>query len=135
MRLTKLHPIGGFCAETGGGVTIVFLLLFGIPLSTTHTITGAIIGAGSVKRLSAVRWGIAKILFGLGCLQFHAPRFSAPCSNFVCDPSFRNRCPILLNIAFIVTIELRIRLGPKDRKSIGPAVRDWLTVDLWQKAH
>lgn len=60
MRLTKLHPIGGFCAETGGGVTIVFLSLFGIPLSTTHTITGAIVGAGSVRRLSAVRWGIAK---------------------------------------------------------------------------
>jgi inorganic phosphate transporter, PiT family len=60
MRLTKLQPIGGFCAEFGGGVTIVFLSLFGIPLSTTHTITGAIIGAGSVKRLSAVRWGIAR---------------------------------------------------------------------------
>jgi PiT family inorganic phosphate transporter len=60
MRLTKLHPIGGFCAETGGGVTIVFLSLFGIPLSTTHTITGAIVGAGSVQRLSAVRWGIAR---------------------------------------------------------------------------
>jgi PiT family inorganic phosphate transporter len=60
MRLTKLHPIGGFCAETGGGATIVFLSLFGIPLSTTHTITGAIVGTGSVQRLSAVRWGIAK---------------------------------------------------------------------------
>jgi PiT family inorganic phosphate transporter len=60
MRLTKLQPVGGFCAETGGGVTIVFLSLFGIPLSTTHTITGAIIGAGSIQRLSAVRWGIAK---------------------------------------------------------------------------
>jgi PiT family inorganic phosphate transporter len=60
MRLTKLHPVGGFCAETGGGATIVFLSLFGIPLSTTHTITGAIVGAGSVQRLSAVRWGIAK---------------------------------------------------------------------------
>jgi inorganic phosphate transporter, PiT family len=60
MRLTKLQPIGGFCAETGGGATIVFLSLFGIPLSTTHTITGAIVGAGSVRRLSAVRWGIAK---------------------------------------------------------------------------
>ena len=60
MRLTKLQPVGGFCAETGGGVTIVFLSLFGIPLSTTHTITGAIIGAGSIQRLSAVRWGIAR---------------------------------------------------------------------------
>jgi len=60
MRLTKLQPVGGFCAETGGGVTIVFLSLLGIPLSTTHTITGAIVGAGSIQRKSAVRWGIAK---------------------------------------------------------------------------
>ncbi len=59
MRLTKLQPVGGFCAETGGGVTIVFLSMFGIPLSTTHTITGAIVGAGSTRRRSAVRWGIA----------------------------------------------------------------------------
>jgi PiT family inorganic phosphate transporter len=60
MRLTKLHPVGGFCAETGGGATIVFLSLLGIPLSTTHTITGAIVGAGSIQRRSAVRWGIAR---------------------------------------------------------------------------
>ncbi len=60
MRLTRLQPVGGFCAETGGGVTIVFLSLFGIPLSTTHTITGAIVGAGSTQRRSAVRWGIAR---------------------------------------------------------------------------
>jgi PiT family inorganic phosphate transporter len=60
MRLTKLQPVGGFCAETGGGVTIVFLSLFGIPLSTTHTIAGAIMGAGSTNRRLAVRWGIAR---------------------------------------------------------------------------
>ena len=60
MRLTKLQPVGGFCAETGGGVTIVFLSLLGIPLSTTHTITGAIVGVGSIRRASAVRWGIAR---------------------------------------------------------------------------
>ena len=60
MRLTKLLPVGGFCAETGGGVTIVFLSLLGIPLSTTHTITGAIVGVGSVQRMSAVRWGVAR---------------------------------------------------------------------------
>ncbi len=60
MRLTRLQPVGGFCAETGGGATIVFLSLFGIPLSTTHTITGAIVGAGSTRRRSAVRWGIAR---------------------------------------------------------------------------
>jgi PiT family inorganic phosphate transporter len=60
MRLTRLQPVGGFCAETGGGITIVFLSLLGIPLSTTHTITGAIVGAGSIQRSSAVRWGIAR---------------------------------------------------------------------------
>jgi PiT family inorganic phosphate transporter len=60
MRLTKLQPVGGFCAETGGGATIVFLSLLGIPLSTTHTITGAIIGVGSTDRISAVRWGVAR---------------------------------------------------------------------------
>jgi inorganic phosphate transporter, PiT family len=60
MRLTKLQPIGGFCAETGGGATIVALSLLGIPLSTTHTITGAIVGSGSIRRMSAVRWGIAR---------------------------------------------------------------------------
>ena len=60
MRLTKLQPVGGFCAETGGGATIAFLSMLGIPLSTTHTITGAIVGVGSITRLSAVRWGIAR---------------------------------------------------------------------------
>jgi PiT family inorganic phosphate transporter len=60
MRLTKLQPVGGFCAETGGGATIVGLSLIGIPLSTTHTITGAIVGAGSTRRFSAVRWGVAR---------------------------------------------------------------------------
>lgn len=75
MRLTKLHPIGGFCAETGGGVTIVFLSLFGIPLSTTHTITGAIVGAGSIQRLSAVRWGIARSIVWAWVLTI-------PCSAF-----------------------------------------------------
>jgi inorganic phosphate transporter, PiT family len=60
MRLTKLNPVQGFCAETGGGATIVFLSLLGIPLSTTHTITGGIVGAGSMQRWSAVRWGIAR---------------------------------------------------------------------------
>ncbi len=57
--LTKLQPIGGFSAETGGGATILALAHFGIPVSTTHTITGAIVGVGSTKGTRAVRWGIA----------------------------------------------------------------------------
>jgi len=60
MRLTKLRPIGGFSAETGGAVTLIMNSVFGIPVSTTHTITGAIVGVGSTHRLSAVRWGVAR---------------------------------------------------------------------------
>jgi PiT family inorganic phosphate transporter len=58
-NLTRLQPIGGACAETGGGVTILALAHWGIPVSTTHTITGAIVGVGSVKGTRAVRWGVA----------------------------------------------------------------------------
>jgi PiT family inorganic phosphate transporter len=57
--LTKLQPIGGFSAETGGGVTILALAHYGIPVSTTHTITGAIVGVGATKGTRAVRWGVA----------------------------------------------------------------------------
>jgi PiT family inorganic phosphate transporter len=57
--LTKLQPIGGFAAETGGGVTILALSHYGIPVSTTHTITGAIVGVGATKGIRAVRWGVA----------------------------------------------------------------------------
>jgi inorganic phosphate transporter, PiT family len=57
--LTKLQPIGGFCAETGGGVTILALAHYGIPVSTTHTITGAIVGVGATRGTRAVRWGVA----------------------------------------------------------------------------
>jgi inorganic phosphate transporter, PiT family len=60
MRVTKLTPFGGFSAETSAGLTIIGATIFGIPVSTTHTITGSIIGVGSVKGLSAVRWGVAK---------------------------------------------------------------------------
>jgi PiT family inorganic phosphate transporter len=58
-RITKLRPVGGFCAETAGAITLFATALAGIPVSTTHTITGAIVGVGAVHRLSAVRWGIA----------------------------------------------------------------------------
>ncbi|MBE7427791.1 MAG: inorganic phosphate transporter [Burkholderiaceae bacterium] len=58
-RITKLKPVGGFCAETGGAVTLFIASALGIPVSTTHTITGAIVGVGSVRHPSAVRWGVA----------------------------------------------------------------------------
>ena len=58
-RITKLQPVGGFAAETAGAISLFTATHLGVPVSTTHTITGAIIGVGSIRRLSAVRWGIA----------------------------------------------------------------------------
>jgi PiT family inorganic phosphate transporter len=58
-KITKLKPVGGFCAETGGALTLFLATALGIPVSTTHTITGAIVGVGSTQRMSAVRWGVA----------------------------------------------------------------------------
>ena len=58
-KITKLKPVGGFCAETGGALTLFIATGLGIPVSTTHTITGAIVGVGSTQRASAVRWGVA----------------------------------------------------------------------------
>jgi PiT family inorganic phosphate transporter len=58
-KITKLQPMGGFCAETSGAITLVGATLSGIPVSTTHTITGAIVGVGATRRVSAVKWGVA----------------------------------------------------------------------------
>jgi len=60
MKITKLTPIGGFCAELGGSISLFASTLLGIPVSTTHTITGSIMGVGAVNRFSAVRWGVAQ---------------------------------------------------------------------------
>jgi inorganic phosphate transporter, PiT family len=59
-RITKLRPVGGFSAETGGAVTLFLASALGVPVSTTHTITGAIVGVGATQRVSAVRWGLAR---------------------------------------------------------------------------
>jgi len=58
-KITKLKPVGGFCAETGGAVTLFVATALGVPVSTTHTITGAIVGVGASQKMSAVRWGVA----------------------------------------------------------------------------
>jgi PiT family inorganic phosphate transporter len=77
MRVTKLNPFGGFSAETSAGLTIIGATMAGIPVSTTHTITGSIIGVGSVKGLSAVRWGVAKNILWAWVLTIP---FSAICA-------------------------------------------------------
>ncbi|EGF30576.1 putative low-affinity inorganic phosphate transporter [Oxalobacteraceae bacterium IMCC9480] len=76
-RITKLKPVGGFCAESGGAIMLFVTTAMGIPISTTHTITGAIIGVGSVKKMSAVRWGVAGNIVWAWVLTIPAAAFMA----------------------------------------------------------
>jgi inorganic phosphate transporter, PiT family len=76
-RITKLRPVGGFCAETGGALTLFLATALGIPVSTTHTITGAIVGVGSTHRASAVRWGVAGTIVWAWILTIPASAFVA----------------------------------------------------------
>ena len=82
-RITKLRPVGGFCAETGGALSILLATKMGIPVSTTHTITGSIVGVGAVNRLSAVRWGIAGRIVWAWILTIPAAAIMAALSYFV----------------------------------------------------
>lgn len=75
-RITKLKPVGGFCAETGGAMMLFVATGFGIPVSTTHTITGSIVGVGSARKVSAVRWGVAGNIVWAWILTI-------PCSAFI----------------------------------------------------
>ncbi|MBV8470894.1 MAG: inorganic phosphate transporter [Burkholderiaceae bacterium] len=76
-KITKLKPAGGFCAETGGAMTLFLATALGVPVSTTHTITGAIVGVGSTQRASAVRWGVAGNIVWAWILTIPAAGFVA----------------------------------------------------------
>lgn len=76
-KITKLKPVGGFCAETGGAITLFLATAMGVPVSTTHTITGAIVGVGSTQRASAVRWGVAGNIVWAWVLTIPASAFVA----------------------------------------------------------
>ena len=75
-KITKLRPVGGCCAETGGAITLFLATALGIPVSTTHTITGAIVGVGSAQNVAAVRWGVAGNIVWAWMLTI-------PCSAFM----------------------------------------------------
>jgi inorganic phosphate transporter, PiT family len=83
MKLTHLKPMGGFCAETGGAVVLLGTALLGIPVSTTHTIAGAIMGVGATRRLSAVRWGVAGRIVWAWILTIPASGLVAALAYFV----------------------------------------------------
>ncbi|RWP17559.1 inorganic phosphate transporter [Mesorhizobium sp.] len=78
-KITRLNPMQGFCAETGGAITLFGATWLGIPVSTTHTITGAIVGVGAARRISAVRWGIAGSIVIAWVITMPATAFIAAC--------------------------------------------------------
>ena len=82
-KITKLKPVGGFCAETGGAITLFMATALGVPVSTTHTITGAIVGVGSVQRASAVRWGVAGNIIWAWIFTIPASAFVAAVAYWV----------------------------------------------------
>ncbi|MDH0492748.1 inorganic phosphate transporter [Comamonas aquatica] len=82
-KITKLKPVGGFCAESGGALTLFFATFLGVPVSTTHTITGAIVGVGSTQRMSAVRWGVAGNIVWAWILTIPASAFVAAVAYWV----------------------------------------------------
>ena len=82
-KITRLKPVGGFCAETGGAMTLFLATAMGIPVSTTHTITGAIVGVGSTERASAVRWGVAGTIVWAWIFTIPASAFVAAIAYWV----------------------------------------------------
>ena len=82
-KITKLKPVGGFCAETGGAMTLFIASAMGVPVSTTHTITGAIVGVGSAQKMSAVRWGVAGNIVWAWVLTIPASAFVAAIAYWV----------------------------------------------------
>jgi PiT family inorganic phosphate transporter len=88
-KITKLQPFGGFCAETAGALTLLGATLGGIPVSTTHTITGAIVGVGATKRLSAVKWGVAGRIVWAWVLTIPIAAAVSAVTYWVVGPFFR----------------------------------------------
>ena len=82
-KITKLKPVGGFCAETGGAITLFTATMLGVPVSTTHPITGAIVGVGSTQRMSAVRWGVAGNIVWAWILTIPASAFVAAIAYWI----------------------------------------------------
>lgn len=89
-KITKLRPVGGFCAELSGAITLIGTAIFGIPVSTTHTITGAIMGVGSTTRMSAVRWGVAREIVIAWILTIPMSAFISALSFYIINLFIKN---------------------------------------------
>jgi len=92
LRITKLTPMQGFCAETGGAITLFMATALGVPVSTTHTITGAIVGVGAARRLSAVRWNVASSIVYAWVITIPASAIVAALTYWACHSSGSRAC-------------------------------------------
>ena len=118
-RITALKPVGGFSAETAAACSLYLATFLGIPVSTTHTITGAIVGVGSTRRLSAVRWGVAGRIVWAWVLTIPAAAVMAAVTYAITVSTFAVAALIL--VAVFVAVVLAIRRNRRDVETVEPA--------------
>ena len=118
-RITALKPVGGFSAETAAACSLYLATFLGVPVSTTHTITGAIVGVGATRRLSAVRWGVAGRIVWAWVLTIPAAATVAAVTYAITVSTFAVAALIL--VAVFVAVVLAIRRNRRDIETVEPA--------------
>jgi inorganic phosphate transporter, PiT family len=118
-RITALKPVGGFSAETAAAAALYLATFLGIPVSTTHTITGAIVGVGTTRRLSAVRWGVAGRIVWAWVLTIPAAAAVAAVTYAITVSAFAVAALVLA--AVIVALVLAVRINRRDIETVEPA--------------
>jgi PiT family inorganic phosphate transporter len=118
-RITALKPVGGFSAETAAACSLYLATFLGIPVSTTHTITGAIVGVGATRRLSAVRWGVAGRIVWAWILTMPAAAIMAAVTYAITVS--RLAVAVLILVAVFVAVVLAIRRNRRDVETVEPA--------------
>jgi inorganic phosphate transporter, PiT family len=118
-RITALKPVGGFSAETAAACSLYLATFLGVPVSTTHTITGAIVGVGATRRLSAVRWGVAGRIVWAWVLTIPAAAVMAAVTYAITVSRFA--VAVLILVAVLVAVVLAIRRNRRDIETVEPA--------------
>jgi PiT family inorganic phosphate transporter len=118
-RITTLKPVGGFSAETAAACSLYLATFLGVPVSTTHTITGAIVGVGSTRRLSAVRWGVAGRIVWAWILTMPAAAVMAAVTYAITVS--RLAVAALILVAVLVALVLAIRRNRRDIETVEPS--------------
>ena len=121
-RITALKPVGGFSAETAAACSLYLATFLGVPVSTTHTITGAIVGVGATRRLSAVRWGVAGRIVWAWVLTIPAAAIIAAVTYAITVSTFA--VAVLILVAVFVAVVLAIRRNRRDIETVEPAAAE-----------